>query len=73
MEFFQENTLIYNITAGIIVLVLFLLVLKLIKSVGKTVLILVGVGIVGYGIMKFYPEVAEPVIEFVNGGWMNSN
>ena len=52
-------------------LVLFLLVLKLIKSLGKTVLILIGLVIVGYGITKFYPEVARPVIEFVNGGWMN--
>ena len=72
MEFFQENSLIYNITASIVVLVLFLLLLKLIKSLGRTVVIVVGIVIVGYGIMQFFPNVAEPVIEFINGGWMNN-
>ena len=41
MEFFQENTLLYNITAAIYVVVLLLLVLKLIKKIGETMLIFI--------------------------------
>ncbi len=71
MEFFQENTLLYNIMAGVSVLVLLLLVLKLIKSIGETVLILICVVIVSFGIMRYFPGVAEPVVEFVKDGWVN--
>ncbi len=71
MEFFQENNLLYNIAAGISVLVLLLLVLKLIKSIGETMLILVCVVVVSFGIIRYFPGVAEPVVEFVKVGWVN--
>ena len=71
MESFQENLLLYNITAGIVVLVLFLLILKFIESLGKTLLIFVGIVIVGYGLMKFFPKVTDPVTKFIGGSWAN--
>jgi hypothetical protein len=71
MEFIQENSLLYNITAGIAVLVFLLLILKLIKKVGETVLILICVAAVSYGIMRYFPGVAEPVVEFVKVGWVS--
>ena len=71
MEFFQENTLLYNITAGISVVVLLLLVFKLIKKIGETVLIFACVVVVSYGIMRYFPGVAEPVVEFVKVGWVS--
>ena len=55
---------------------LFLLVLYLIKSRNKTfitILIVTALVTAGYGITKFYPKVAEPVIKFIGGGWMNEN
>ena len=69
MESFQENSLLYNITAGIVVLVLFLLVLKFIESLSKTLLIFIGIVIVGYGLIKFFPEVTEPVAKFLGVSW----
>lgn len=71
MEAFQENTFLYNVTAGIVVLVLFLLVLKFVESLAKTLLIFMGVLIVGYGLIQFFPHVAEPVARFVGLGWIN--
>lgn len=68
MEFLQENTLLYNIAAGVVVLVLFFLIWKLIKSVSKTVLIIIGIVIVLYGIVRFFPEVASPAIDFLTNG-----
>lgn len=71
MEFFQENTLLYNISAAICVVVLLLLVLKLIKKIGETMLIFIFVIAVSYGIMRYFPGVAEPVVEFVKVDWVN--
>ena len=67
MEPFQESSLLYNIAAIIVVLVLFVLILKLIKSAAKTFLILIGVVIVGYGVIRFFPAVAQPVLDFFSG------
>lgn len=71
MELFQENLLLYNLTAGIVVLVLFLLILKFIASLGKTLLIFVGILIVGYGLIKFFPQVTEPIVKLIGGSWTN--
>lgn len=71
MEFFQENTLLYYITAGISLTVLLLLVFKLIKKIGETILILLCVVVVSYGILTYFPGVAEPVVEFVKVGWVS--
>ena len=76
MEFFQENEMLYNIIGAIVAMLMFLLVLHLIKSRNKafiTILIVTGLVTAGYGITKFYPKVAEPVIKFIGGGWMNEN
>ncbi len=72
MEFFQENTFLYNVTAGIVVLVLFLLVLKFVESLAKTLLISIGVLIVGYGLIKFFPNVARPVTKLLGSSWMDN-
>ena len=72
MEFFQNNTLLYNITAGIVTLVLFLLVLKFVESLAKTLFIFIGVVIVGYGLIRFFPNVTEPVTKFITSSWKNS-
>ncbi len=68
MEFFQEDTFLYNITAVFVVLVLFLLILKFVESLAKTLLIFIGVLIVGYGLIQFFPKVVEPITRFVGFG-----
>ena len=68
MDFLQENTLLYNVTAGVLVLVLLLLILKLIKSIGETLLITIGVICVSYGILAYFPGVAEPFVELIRVG-----
>lgn len=68
MEALQENVFLYNAIAGIVILVLFLLILKFVESLAKTLFIFIGVVIVGYGLVQFFPNVTEPIARFIGIG-----
>lgn len=59
-----------NIIAWVIMLVLFVLCLKLLKSAGKGIVIFIGIVILGFILGKFFPDVVAPLIDFVRGGWL---
>jgi hypothetical protein len=70
MEAFKEMLFSGHIVAWIILIVLFILAVKLLKSLGKG-LIIFGLVIGAFFILaKFFPGFVEPMVEFVRGGWM---
>jgi hypothetical protein len=73
MEALQEALMSRNILAWGIVILLVVLVLRLLKSVTKGFMILVGIFILIFMIQKFFPGVAAPMLDFVQGGWLEGN
>ena len=70
MEFLQEAIATRNIVFWIILLVLLILIFKILKSVGKCILKLtIIIGIVAL-LVKFFPELFEPLIDFVRDAWL---
>ncbi|MEM8868537.1 MAG: hypothetical protein AAGC73_09750 [Verrucomicrobiota bacterium] len=60
-----------SLIAWVIVIVLVVLFVKLLKSAGKglvMLVVIVGLTIVLY---KFFPGLVQPLVDFVNGSWMN--
>lgn len=62
-----------NIIAWVIVLVLFVLCLKLLKSASKGIIIFIGIVILWFILAKFFPGVVNPMIDFVQGGWLGDD
>ena len=65
MEFLQEAIATRNIVFWIILLVLLILLFKILKSVGKCILrltIIIGIGAL---LVKSFPGLFEPLIDFV--------
>ena len=70
MEFLQEAIATRNIVFWIILLVLLILIFKILKSVGKCILKLtIIIGIVAL-LVKFFPGLFEPLIDFVRDAWL---
>ena len=70
MEFLQEAIATRNIVFWIILLVLLILLFKILKSVGKCVLrLIIIIGIVAL-LVKFFPGLFEPLIDFVRDAWL---
>ena len=70
MEFLQEAIATRNIVFWIILLVLLILLFKILKSVGKCILKLtIIIGIVAL-LVKFFPGLFEPLIDFVRDAWL---
>ena len=70
MEFLQEAIATRNIVFWIILLVLLILLFKVLKSVGKCVLrLIIIIGIVAL-LVKFFPGLFEPLIDFVRDAWL---
>ena len=70
MEFLQEAIATRNIVFWIILLVLLILLFKILKSVGKCILRLtIIIGIVAL-LVKFFPGLFEPLIDFVRDAWL---
>ena len=70
MEFLQEAIATRNIVFWIILLVLLILLFKILKSVGKFILKLtIIIGIVAL-LVKFFPGLFEPLIDFVRDAWL---
>ena len=70
MEFLQEAIASRNIVFWIILAVLLFLLFKILKSVGKCILKLtIIIGIVAL-LVKFFPGLFEPLIDFARDAWL---
>ena len=70
MEFLQEAIASRNIVFWIILVVLLILLFKILKSVGKCILkLIIIIGIVAL-LVKFFPGLFEPTIDFVRDAWL---
>ena len=70
MEFLQEAIATRNIVFWIILVLLLILLFKILKSVGKCILKLtIIIGIVAL-LVKFFPGLFEPLIDFVRDAWL---
>ena len=71
MEFLQEAIASRNIVFWIILVVLLILLIKILKSVGKCILrLIIIIGIVAL-LVKFFPGLFEPLIDFVRDAWFD--
>ena len=73
METLKEALMSQNIIAWVIVLVVFVLCLKFIKSAGKGIIIFIGILILCAILAKYFPGVVAPLVDFVNGGWLGEH
>ena len=70
MEFLQEAIASRNIVFWIILVVLLILLFKILKSVGKCILkLIIIIGFVAL-LVKFFPGLFEPMIDFVRDAWL---
>jgi hypothetical protein len=70
MEFLQEAIASRNIVFWIILVVLLILLFKILKSVGKCILrLIIIIGIVLL-LVKFFPGLFEPLVDFVRDAWL---
>ncbi len=71
MEFLQEAIASRNIVFWIILAVLLILLIKILKSVGKCILrLIIIIGIVVL-LVKFFPGLFEPLVDFVRDAWFD--
>ena len=69
MEFLQEAIASRNIVFWIILAILLILLFKILKSMGKFILkltIIIGIVVL---LVKFFPGLFEPMIDFVRDVW----
>ena len=70
MEFLQEAIASRNIVFWIILVVLLILLFNILKSVGKCILkLILIIGIVAL-LVKFFPGLFEPLIDFARDAWL---
>ena len=69
----KEALLSRNIIAWVIVIVLFVLCLKCLKSAGKGIVIFIGIMILCAILAKYFPGVVAPLVDFVQGGWLGDD
>ena len=70
MEFLQEAIASRNIVFWIILMVLLVLLIKILKTVGKCILrLIIIIGIVVM-LVKFFPGLFEPLVDFVRDAWL---
>jgi hypothetical protein len=70
MEFLQEAIASRNIFFWIILVVLLVLLIKILKTLGKCILrLIIIIGIVAL-LVKFFPGLFEPLVDFVRDAWL---
>ena len=70
MQLLQEAIASRNIVFWIILVVLLILLFKILKSVGKCILrLIIIIGIVAL-LVKFFPGLFEPLIDFARDAWL---
>lgn len=70
MEFLQEAIASRNIVVWIILVVFLILFIKILKSAGKgLVLLIIFIGVIAL-LAKVFPGLLEPIVDFVRGSWL---
>lgn len=70
MEFLQEAIASRNIVVWIILVVLLILFIKILKSAGKgIVMLIILIGVIAL-LAKMFPDFLAPIVDFVRGGWL---
>ncbi|MDQ8196068.1 hypothetical protein QEH59_16655 [Coraliomargarita sp. SDUM461004] len=73
MEILQEAIASRNVVVWIILLVLLILFIKILKSAGKgLVILLICLGLV-FMFAKIFPGLLDPLVDFVRGGWLGDS
>ncbi len=62
-----------NIVIWIILLLLLVVFVKILKSLGKGIILLGGLVVGVLLIAKFFPGLAEPIADFIRGGWLGEH
>jgi hypothetical protein len=70
MEFLQEAIASRNIVAWVILIILLIIFIKLLKSMGKGLFLFIAFCAGVFIISKYFPGIAEPIADFVRGGWL---
>ena len=70
METIKELIFSGNIIGWLILIVLLIVFIKILKSAGKGLLLFVVFCIGVFLIAKFFPDIAEPIADFIRGGWL---
>lgn len=73
MDAFKDIISSGNIVAWIILILLLIIFVKVLKSAGKGLLLFAAFCVGVFLIAKFFPGFAEPLIDFVRGGWLGEN
>jgi len=62
-----------TILIGVILLFLLLVVLKILKSLGKGILVLGALALSAFLVAKYAPGILDPMVDFVQGGWLGDD
>jgi len=73
MDTIKELIFSGNIVGWIILVVLLILFIKILKSAGKGLLLFAAFCIGVFLIAKFFPGIAEPIADFIRGGWLGEH
>ncbi len=73
LDMLQETIASRNIIGWIIIVVLLILFIKLLQNVGKVVFLVAAVAAGIFVIMHYFPDIAEPITEFIRGSWMGES
>lgn len=68
MEFFQEAIASHNILVWIILIVLLIVFIKILKSAGKGLFLLIISILAVFALAKIFPGLFDPLIDLVKGG-----
>ena len=73
MEFLQEAIASRNIVVWVILLILLILFIKILKSAGKGIVLLLIVAGLVLLFGQMFPDLAAPLVDFVRGGWLGEH
>lgn len=73
MDSVKEMIFSGNLIGWIILIVLLVIFIKILKSAGKGLLLFAAFCIGVFLISKFFPGIAEPIADFVRGGWLGEH
>jgi hypothetical protein len=73
MDAFKELIFSGDLVGWIILIVLLILFIKILKSAGKGLLLFAAFCIGVFVMAKFFPGIAEPIVDFVRGGWLGEH
>lgn len=73
MEAFKELIASGNLVGWIILILLLIIFIKILKSAGKGLLLFAAFCAGVFLIAKFFPGFAEPIADFIRGGWLGEH